>query len=476
MLNQKKVWLLITSIFLIAMPSISAYLSISPSTTTADVFINHPKVFDLTLTNHNTFDIYNIGFTDTNFVTLPTISKLEVNESVKINITVLADIKTTQTLTSTCSYYYYLGIPTSPETYYINITNVSFIPHHINISIGDTITWKNIDDVIHSVTNPPTFDKDLNPNETWSYTFNQQGYYDVLDIHLGLHNLITVSNISASLIHDNDKDRLLTINLQSFYKESTINLELIENNFTISYDSYKEGILKITNAGNQTAINITLKSNPNWITFEKQNFNLTKDQYTYVNYILQPIILNESETNKSYDINIDAKSSNTPTANTILNVFIPYEEFVIPTANLTNAELIELIKTLQKQLAEIDWGTDQEVKIIYRDTLIGINYTEKDVYEMMRNYLYLKDDVEKSLNTIKPSIDTLITNFNTDIPEIKKLINQSTVLANQNKNTIDNTITYGLTTIIILMIIGGGFAIYFIAKKIYIKKYRGALL
>lgn len=66
------------------------------------------------------------------------------------------------------------------KTIEVNIEGFAFNPKEIEISVGDTITWTNLDSVRHTATSDNgVFDSGLLSNgESWSYTFSEAGTYD----------------------------------------------------------------------------------------------------------------------------------------------------------------------------------------------------------------------------------------------------------------------------------------------------------
>ncbi len=69
--------------------------------------------------------------------------------------------------------------------------NIAFSPSTITISVGDTVTWRNDDDVAHTVTSD-TGDElnsgNLSPGETYQNVFNQAGDYPY---HCTIHPVMT---------------------------------------------------------------------------------------------------------------------------------------------------------------------------------------------------------------------------------------------------------------------------------------------
>ncbi|HYZ93154.1 MAG TPA: cupredoxin domain-containing protein [Actinomycetota bacterium] len=56
-----------------------------------------------------------------------------------------------------------------------------FQPREVTVGIGETVTWSQQDDTLHTVTSEGLFDsKDLAQGETFSFTFERAGSYRYL--------------------------------------------------------------------------------------------------------------------------------------------------------------------------------------------------------------------------------------------------------------------------------------------------------
>lgn len=78
----------------------------------------------------------------------------------------------------------------------VSISGYSFSPASLNVSTGTTVTWTNNDSVTHTVTSDTgAFSSgDLNPGQTFSYTFNQAGSFAYhCSIHTYMHGTVTVT-------------------------------------------------------------------------------------------------------------------------------------------------------------------------------------------------------------------------------------------------------------------------------------------
>jgi plastocyanin len=65
----------------------------------------------------------------------------------------------------------------NPQTYTINIQNNTFNPSSLQISVGDTVKWVNLDSVQHEPKGRIFDSGPLGQNGTFEYTFNSAGNY-----------------------------------------------------------------------------------------------------------------------------------------------------------------------------------------------------------------------------------------------------------------------------------------------------------
>jgi len=90
-----------------------------------------------------------------------------------------------------------------PEEFHVNaVSKTVFEPAILNLQVGDTVTWTNIDSEVHSVSSSNVtsdggvyFHKTLLPDETYSVTFDKSGtyFYSCLIKFHGMSGIIRVS-------------------------------------------------------------------------------------------------------------------------------------------------------------------------------------------------------------------------------------------------------------------------------------------
>ena len=85
--------------------------------------------------------------------------------------------------------------PSGPQLMQVRIQNSAFEPEEIQIKVGDAITWKQMDNVPHTVTGDGGLDSPtLRDGEEYSQTFNKPGRYTYsCSIHPGMKGVVEVT-------------------------------------------------------------------------------------------------------------------------------------------------------------------------------------------------------------------------------------------------------------------------------------------
>jgi len=73
-----------------------------------------------------------------------------------------------------------LSIEKINSVYSVKIENSMYVPNELNIKVGETVEWKNLDSLRHTVTSndAPLNSAVINPGENYSFTFEKEGEYD----------------------------------------------------------------------------------------------------------------------------------------------------------------------------------------------------------------------------------------------------------------------------------------------------------
>jgi len=85
------------------------------------------------------------------------------------------------------------------STFKVEANDDFFSPEKFTVTAGTRVTWVNVGKKKHTVTYGTTFDVDLKPGESFSYTFDQPGTYQYYCVthsesdHEGMVGTITVT-------------------------------------------------------------------------------------------------------------------------------------------------------------------------------------------------------------------------------------------------------------------------------------------
>ena len=75
----------------------------------------------------------------------------------------------------------------------VEIHDLAFVPQSVKIEQGDTVTWRNTDDVAHNIVGFGV-DERLEPGDTLRHTFDEAGtFHYICSIHPGMEGTVTVS-------------------------------------------------------------------------------------------------------------------------------------------------------------------------------------------------------------------------------------------------------------------------------------------
>lgn len=78
----------------------------------------------------------------------------------------------------------------------VTIQNMAFTPQNLRVKVGQTVTWTNQDQILHTVTSDTgAFESgNMNPGGTFSFTFTKAGTFSYhCAIHSGMKAQVTVT-------------------------------------------------------------------------------------------------------------------------------------------------------------------------------------------------------------------------------------------------------------------------------------------
>ena len=452
----------ILAIMLLSSISVVALMPISPSQFVIDVVSGEKTYFSMNITNNNNFIIYNLTSTLVQDFNFPVINSLNINETVVFNFSITSTSSYIKTEIPKIFFLEKSTINLPVENKIVNITSSSFSPNDIEIIVGSTITFINKDINTHSVTSS-LFDSVLTFNQTFQYTFNNVLDISYSDVFNGFTGIIRVKNNTQDIYTLNpDNNVPYTLNINSKLVETNIDYILIKNFFNISIFEIKEGVIQLDNTGNAIAKNIVLDGM--WLNFDSQNFNINPADTKFVTYKINPDIKYSNQTNKNYTILITLRGDNIKTQTKGIEVFIPFSN-VFENGTLGNwwQERLKFCNAFPKA---IDCLTAPIVEYVNITTVVEAttpyNFTQREVKDLMDNYLALQETQRQALNPVKEAID----NMNSKINTIEENVNKSTEIVEKTNKDVNmgriSLIVFG----VLLLFGGGGFALFYALKKL----------
>ena len=393
---MKKV-LIFLLVILLSMNLINGSLIISPNPLEISTKLNEASSHNLTITNNYNFTIMSFEFTNLTGFTFPTIT-INANETKTIDFTVKRNDLVSQNILSEVSFKYLVEIPEQPITHEINMTSTGFKPDFITIHVGDTIIWKNKDTVSHTVTSY-FFDYDLQVNGTSQYTFTTPETVNYDDLTLFWSGQIRVlSRDENQQVNNPNYDELLRVNLDVISDPTNLSINIPETEFEVDAVGSKEGLVTIKNTGDEVAQKISLESSNNWIFFSKDNFNLERDDTSYITFRIQPLLFSSNETNKTYDIEITIKALNSEPYNETIKVFIPYSD-VFDDFGTEEGYLTWFTDVYCPANPNVFWCntsvSQQQQKVIIRDPEIPINLSATEFYASLKRQQRTEDAIQR---------------------------------------------------------------------------------
>jgi len=374
--------------------------------------------FVLSIKNDEPFNFTNVTLENNNYIEFSKIPKLLSGET--RNISVL--VKANEDFSGNIKIYGFINasLGKSDNPYDIDITYESG-PSKCDFSIieGDKIIWKNlaVGDAYNvdlkaigatspfqqipagGSTEPQLFDVAT----TLYYTaLFPQRPYTTFNCKLEIKNDYGYINLPKY-------DAILNINIDVQYPETSLETYFLNSNYTMEFYETKEDIFSIKNIGTKIAKDIHLSSD--WITFSQNNFDLEPGQSKNIGYVIDPIIHNSTETDKTYTKKITI-TGNFNTIEKNIRVFIKYAEFVTEQQNNT---------AVFKDWLCANFPEFCEPQIIYKyidndEAEFNVSYTEnqvKSLYDLFFNFLDAQAIKDKQSVESGDSIDKRLLKIET---------------------------------------------------------------
>ncbi len=454
-------------ILILLLPIVTANLEITSPDWDNNVFVGVEKELEYQFKNTFTFPIYTLTFTETSYITPPTISVIEPNQTIKRNFTILPDeIFTSRTDNIIVQFWYYSTIDYDPVTYDINITDEKFYPNPITIQIRDSLKFNNngsLTAVIVDDYNHKYFNNELIPNQSVTIsTFNQVDdffYHDLND--LTKVGRIIVQNASEELITNSDHNKVITFNYNSHYSESNLDIELYPHeNYTIDYNGFQEISVRVWNTGSNTLYDVQLNTSsyPAWFSFQDNDFDLTPNQNRFITLRITPNVNHTDQTNKTYDINIIADASNSAPSTANIKLFIPFSTEIFQYSYGEDFWAGKALFCSQYPNAvECNAPPKTETKTEYIYINGSITLSKEDVMKNLRelNNKATSSDtkIEKNTKSIN-KMETRLTSIETNQTDLIYAVQESNEISKEAKKESEGMTSSVLLILIILVVAG----------------------
>jgi len=430
----------------------SATITIFPNPSDITQKVNTEGTFQITLTNNYDFEIMDFQFGDLSSrgFTFPDIT-IPKNSSKVIDFTVLPTTSAHENIQVPVSFKYKVSLPGTTQTHYINITDLGFIPNHLDIRQDDTVIWTNIDTISHTVTSA-LFDQTLLPNQTFSFIFTQLGTVSYNDLNLFFGGTINVlSKTSVEKAHNPNYDINWAVNFNAILNPTNLTITNSKETYEIEYTESDVGMLTIKNDGTETAELISITSTSDWVSFNKNNIDIEPGKEGYVEYTIVPIVFNTSDTDKNYEITLTIKASNSQAYPKKINVYVPFAEIKFDESD--PEYLLKLIENFcQRNPNNVFCNPPDSTNesVIYKDFEIPINLSAKEFHELLRREQTDSDALQRTINILTQLADKYGTSF----PQIINQLNQSLQIAEKSEKRSRRTNNATWIIFFFILIIG----------------------
>ncbi len=366
---------------------------------------NQPYNLNLTITNNENQELYNISFQKNNYINSSTINELPKNSSAILYITVTANtnLNTTERLKS----FYYNNIGTRNLTHNLNINrDMNVNTCSFSIIKGDSVIMKNTEtsSYVGQIALRQINKQDVlfYQNSSKTFNFNNPTTFKYQLFSWPVNSLIATCQIN--ILDDSDyvnnpiNDVLIKFNVKTIYKNTALSYVISNSNYSMKFYNEQDGFITITNKGNDAAKNIHLNSNSNWFSFSINNFDLQPGYTKNIAFKINPIISNTNETAKQYIKSI-LVTGNFPKMIIPIKIFIDYSE-VSNNSQVSNKSFTELVTEFCLKNPDI---CNSGSKVVYvngnnSDNLFNATLGQKQLQRLFTTILISLDNQNRTNN------------------------------------------------------------------------------
>ena len=414
---------------------------------------------NFTIKNEENFVFYDINFEDNEILSMETITELAPGEEVNVtaNITAIESFNGDINILG----YKEANVGASNQTIDIDVdydNGLSLCEK--TLIIGDKVVWHNL------VSDEIQLWND-NTNQEVTTIYEDQNYSKTFNIaedfryHFKRHGTVKFTSSCTLSIRDDtgrvnypEYDVLFNIDLSVNYSDTTIKLTILENNYTLDYDSEAEGVLTIKNIGTKLAKSVKLVAD--WFAFNKNNFDILPGETVVISYLIDPRIYTTENTGKYHNMSLNV-TGNFEDLSENFTIYINYAE--ISGDNFNGSSIAETLARFC--LDNPNTLGCLETKIIYKNIDTGeyefnVTYNQKQVNDLW-DYMFSQSDSQSIFESIvKEDLDLIASNVSLNSQIIVELKN----LAEQNKKEFDeaqkdevNYVLVGIIGSIIIVLI-----------------------
>jgi hypothetical protein len=436
-------------LLLFCIQTINASILINQNPMNITVDVSEQKSFSVEIKNNHDFEIMDFSFTE-----LPNYGfsfdelTIPANQSRTLNFNVLTSSSHHLDISPIVSYKYFVNLPEEVTTYYINITKtlsggIMFEPNFLIVRKGDTIIWKNNDEISHTISSN-TFNQQILSNQSFSKLFDSLGEinYHIDTIYPG--QIEVINRTSQEKAHNPNYDLTWNIKFDSLLNPTTISLENSKNKYEVEAQKFKKGLITITNNGSEKAELIELTSNSEWISFNKNEINIDAGEEDWVEYTITPVLFETNQTDRYYNLTIKAKAPNSNELVETIEVFVPFKEITndfgggdVATINWLDNVFCPRYPT--SFLCNQSVGGSGNGTVIYKDVEVPINISLIDWQNQKRDTTTIKDSqlrADNELKILKDDLKAFLPELNGSVEEILSRLIKNEKKINSQKNTI----------------------------------------
>lgn len=427
-------------------------LKVTPASFTINKTYGIDKQITIYISNEEPFSFYNVSFEENDVITISNINEIKSGENKTTTATITYNKDFSDIIRLKGYFESQIGIQN--KTYNIDVEyNEGLSVCDLTIIKQDRVIWrnlvsneikmKNMDTGEYVTTIPENSNYTMNFNipETFTYAFYRGGFM--------FTDVCTITVLDdVGYVNDPDLDGAIALDLSISFESTTIEVNVLENNYTLDFFESDEGILTIKNTGNKKAFGIKLEGD--WFSFNKNNFDLDSGKTTVITYtILQNKqgVVSTNNTNKEYTKNISIYG-NFETITKKFSIFINYAD--IDNSSYSGKGLFDLIEKFCNENPNVCY----KEKIVYRDgssdRIVSTNYTEEQIKSMHDANFDLIDIVRELLQYEK---DKSVNDSETDTLTSSRLTNIENLILEQTTNEDEGRINIWFGIALFTMII-----------------------